>query len=224
MKETKEMQAGCYYLFKGGSTARDLFFEEDQDIKDFKELFERILRGYVEVNKMLLYKDQWAIAVRLKSKEEIINQYKFDRDKSKKADRAKDLKEPWRIVSERIRIFLCNYVVNTNGRKGRKGGKVDMSYKRYYFTSLEEMNCELTKWEKREISSRQESDQYQFLSKYYKVNEKNDGIKMLIYCSKEKVNAFIECHTHEIWNIMSESNDVVGTWIEKTKMLHSPPI
>lgn len=223
MIKTKEMFPDGYYVLTGASTARDLFFDDDQDIVEFKELFERMLCGYLQVYRMLLYKDQWFIAIKLNNKEQIKKQYLYDRDRSKKANRANDYHEPWRMISERVRVFLCNFVANTNKRKNRKGGKVSSSYKRYYFTNLSEMENEMKNWEERKIASSQKSNTYKYLERHYKVNEKDSGKRMLVFCKMEDVVEFCTIHTHEIWTSMMISIDVVGTWISSTITLHNRP-
>lgn len=212
-----------YYVMTGASTARDLFFETNQDIIDFKELFERMLGEYLEVNRMLLYKDRWYIAIKLHSEDKIRQQYLSDRDKSKKANRENDHLEPWRMISERMRLFLCNFVVNTNNRKNRKGGKVNASYQRYFFMSIEEMEREMKNWEERAIPSSQKSALYKYSDKYYKVQETKGGISRLIFCKREEFEGFCSINKHKIWKSMLISVDVVGNWIKSTKKLHTPP-
>lgn len=222
MKKTKKMFAECYYLLKGGSTARDLFFEDNQDIIDFRDQLESMLGCYIKVQKFHFYRDQWALAVKLNSKEEIIRQYKKDRDRSKKANRSNDYTEVWRIISERMRLFLSNYVRKTNFRKGRKGSKVDMTYERYCFTDVQELEAEITKWKARTVESRQEK-KYRYLEKHYSVDEREKGIRMMIFCGIEDGEEFCSKYKGEIWSLITESIDVVRHWITDTLKLHIRP-
>lgn len=66
-----------------------------------------------------------------KSNEAIIQAYQNQRQKSKKARHHCTLEDPKRMISEHIRIFLSQYVRQTNKLKGRKGTLVFERFQKY---------------------------------------------------------------------------------------------
>ena len=137
MIKIKETEAGGLYLFQGRASANSLFIESAQEAQKFLSLFDRYLGNYVNLLDHCFCPEGWNLIVKLKSKPTILSHYQQHREKSKTA-KVLNYTEVWRIISERVRIFLFQYVKWSNTIEGRKGSKVYCRYERYVFDHAEE--------------------------------------------------------------------------------------
>ena len=103
------------------------------------EIFFKYLKRFVSpMAKILHYKlhsTEWVLMIYTKSEEEIKSAYCRQRNKSKTADREKDLTETKRMLSEHFRMALSNYVKSCNHYLKRRGGLVLRRFQKYPITS-----------------------------------------------------------------------------------------
>lgn len=138
MKNIKDLVTGCVYLFKSLSCGNSCYFETEDEILEFKKLFNRHLNKYVSIHSLQLNIEGYRILVKVKDKRTIISNYRMERILSGKEINEVFISEPWRIISEKIRIIHSLFVRKVNKLRERSGVLVKKSYERYYFDSLEE--------------------------------------------------------------------------------------
>ena len=126
MKKIKKVQADCFYIFQGRSNANSCFIENLSQGELFLTYANHYLKGYLTVYDYVINRDGWMMVVKIKSKNDLLSK--------------KDLDEGsvWRIVSERVRLFLGTFAKVSNDRKGRTGCLVHRPYERLYFETLRE--------------------------------------------------------------------------------------
>ncbi len=138
MQETKEIVPGGYYMFESLSSSRSCYFESSEEIRIFKVLLNRYLSDYLHIQKLYVSSEGYQILLRVKSKPVVIKNYQSEIERKGKEIKLIFIKEPWRIISERIRIFHSRYVKCVNKIRGRKGVLVQKRFTRYYFDSISE--------------------------------------------------------------------------------------
>ncbi len=138
MLETKEMHPGGYYLLKSLSCGRNCYFETAEEARIFKVLLKRYLGKIIEIHKLYLSSEGYDILVRIRSKAILIREYENRVKRGGKEIDCRFIEEPWRIVSEQIRVFHSTYVRMVNKMRDRKGVLVQRRYSRYVFSSEEE--------------------------------------------------------------------------------------
>ena len=138
MRKIFKIQAGGYYLIESKATARNCYFENEEEIEVFRKLFKRYLGGYIEIHKMYFSSEGYQILRRVRGKGVLRKKYIKKCEKKGRVARNDYWEEPWRIVSEQIRIFHSVYAKWVNGERERCGGLVQERYGRYYFESREE--------------------------------------------------------------------------------------
>lgn len=141
MKKTHEMKSGGYYMIESIATARSCYFESEEEIERFRKLFRRYLSAFVEIHKMYLSSEGYQILLRMRGADSLRKIYIKQCEKRGKAIKISFIDEPWRIVSEQMRIFHSVYAKWVNGVRRRSGGLVKERYSRYYFDSYDEY-CE----------------------------------------------------------------------------------
>lgn len=141
------MYPDSYYLFESLSSARSCYFKTEEEIDLFKKLWKRYLSEYLETHKMYLSSEGYQILLKIKSKSILVKRYKKKFRRKRKEIKSRYVEEPWRIVSEQIRIFHSVYVKAVNKIRGREGVLVKRSYERYYFEGLEELESYRNKME-----------------------------------------------------------------------------
>ena len=209
MQATKTLQAGGFYLWKSLSSGNSAYFESKQEIDLFKRLFHRYLIGYVEIYKIYISSEGYELMVRLKSGSVLRRVYTRENNKRGRVSRLAFIIEPWRIVSERIRIFHSVYVKAVNKIRERKGVLVQQKYSRYYFSGEQEFQEYVEDMEKgkREIIG-QENAKYRV-----KVGVKS-GVRWGLYRCKGWVESIMS---------IEFQNYVVSKLVNLTIKLHSTP-
>jgi len=137
MKQVKELQANGYYIFESLSSGKTVYFKSKEEIRIFKVLLYRYLHNYITIHKLFVDINGYHILLKIHHKRSLINNYRKDCNSKQKKPRANFLQEPWRIVSERIRIFHSTYSKTANKLRGREGVLVKKSYSKFYFEDLE---------------------------------------------------------------------------------------
>lgn len=170
MNRVKEMHPDCYYLFEGKSSANTMFVENIKEAKQFCIYANAFLKGYLKIHEYLITEDGWMMLVKLNSKQTL-------------SKLSKDESEYWRIISERMRLFLSTYVRVTNKWEGREGVKVKHSYRRYYFETLKEAKLCISNMRNQQYKLYQKKKKYRGLKTHRAIPTKL-GKGSIFLCSK----------------------------------------
>lgn len=182
MKKIKKIEASKLYLFKSTASANSVYFETDDMIKLFLKYFNYYLKDFVKIHELSLNKDGWAIILKTKT-EVTIRKHFILKSKSNVKNGRKDI---WRIISERIRVFISTYVRVSNKLLGREGTLVRKSFERYEFESEVELKEYIESMHLNEVDLSQEKQKYRGLSKHFRVSKafvKHLNSKILKTCT-----------------------------------------
>ncbi len=138
MKNTNEIETGNYYLFESLSSAHSIYFKSEEEISIFKKLLLRYLSSYVDVHRIFIDRNGYQVLVRVKQRRTIRRNYIKYCEKAKKVINLEFISNPWKLISESMRIFKSIYVRSINRIRGREGVLVKHRYKRYLFESVKE--------------------------------------------------------------------------------------
>ena len=127
-----------YYLLESLSSSKSCYFESEEEARIFRVLVKRYMSKFIEIHKLYISSEGYHLIVRIRSREVLIKHYVESRVKKKKEIQALYIKEPWRIVSEQVRVLHSVYARMVNGIRNRKGVLVQKRYTRYFFESEEE--------------------------------------------------------------------------------------
>lgn len=130
LKKDKWLMADSICVAQGSAVARNLMFESQREHQLFFQLWERYLGDMTEIIQYHLCPSSWTILFRTKTTIEIERAYIHQRKKSKKAKQENTLTDPSAMLSEHIRIFLSQFVRQSNRDLGRKGTKVLHRFKK----------------------------------------------------------------------------------------------
>jgi len=173
MKKIKHTQANGFYIFTGRSNANSCFIEKISHAKQFLIYGNYFLKGYLKIYDYVITRDEWILVVKIKSKKELIDRVGVDSE------------EVWRIISERMRLFLSTFVRVTNNQKGRTGCLVHSRYERMYFDSLDEAKVVIDKIRKQQIKFYNSRKKYRGLKIHYRIGVKL-GAGSVFLCSKDR--------------------------------------
>ena len=148
MKKLIELECGGYYLFESLASGRSCYFESDIEGGLFRRLFRRYMEDYAHIHKMYLSSEGYQILLRLKGRESLERRYKKACKKKGVEVKKLNIEEPWRIISERMRVFGSVYVKAVNRIRGRKGVLVQERYGRYEFSEVEEFESYIEEMER----------------------------------------------------------------------------
>lgn len=160
MKEIKEIQPKGYYVFESLASGNSCYFESEQEIEIYVSLFKRYISKFVKVHKMYLSAEGYQISLKVRGTGVLIKEYEKLCGKRRKEAKSEFLEEPWKIVSEQIRVFHSVYVKKVNAIRGRKGVLVQRNYTRYSFESVEEYELYMEKMDQKEEIVPQERERY----------------------------------------------------------------
>ena len=189
------------------SSGKSAYFSNGEEIKLFTQLFNRYLGRYVQIHKMYISCEGYQILIRIRSAAVLRRLYTLRMRSKKRVNRKEFMEEPWRIVSEQIRIFHSVYVKEVNKMRGRKGVLVQSRFGRYYFERKEEFKEYEARMEKR-----REEIRGQARGEYGVSRQVRAGVKWGIYRCKEWVERYMDKSFH---------NDVVSKLIKNTKNLQN---
>lgn len=209
MKKIKKLQENGFYIFTGQSNANSCFIEKIIHARKFLVYANYFLLNYISIYDYLITKNGWTLLVKIKYK---------------KNNEINELDEVWRVISERMRLFLSTFVRVTNKQKGRTGCLVHSSYERYYFESKKEAMCYIAKIRNQKIKHYSKRKKYRGLKTHYKISI--NKIKGSIFlCSKEvrrkktKMMDFVE-----VLELNSLRDLVVEKFVDYTINSHFPII
>ncbi len=206
MEKLIEMQCGAYYMIESMATARSCYFESNEEIEKFRTLFARYLGGYVDIHKMYVSSEGYQILIRVRKLDQIMKKYNMMCRKKSKPINQKFKEEPWRIISEQMRIFGSVFAKWINANRDRSGGLVKARYGRYYFSSHEEFQRYCEKMESCEQVRSQQNEKYQVSEHWIK------RVKWVFFRGVEWVESLMN---------KPFKNDVVLKLIHSTKSHHS---
>ena len=138
MKETNSLIPGGIFLLKSHSCGNTCFFESQEEIKLFKRLLKINLKKYLRIHHVVLGIEGYQMLVKVKDSRTLISNYQKELSRSGKTIKPIYLEEPWRIISEKIRIMHSVYAKTINKLRERTGVLVKSKYRRYYFESVNE--------------------------------------------------------------------------------------
>jgi hypothetical protein len=155
---------------------------------------------------MYLSSEGYQILISLKATNKIKQKYVINCKRKEKAIKSEYIEEPWRIISEQMRIFGSVYAKWVNKERDRSGGLVKERYNRYYFDSKAEFSEFVLEMDKGKEVKSQRNVRYEVGLKWI------SGVNWLIV----RGVGFVE-------SLMSSTfqNYVVGNLVELTLLLHS---
>ena len=204
MNKIKKVHPNGFYIFCGKANANSCFIEKISHAKQFLIYANYFLKSHLTIYDYVINRDGWTIVVKIKrSNKNIAND------------------AVWKVISERMRLFLCTFVRVTNRQKGRTGCLVHSSYERYYFETLKEaMSC-IEKIRNQNIKNFAGKKKYRGLKSHYKISPKM-GKGSVFLCSKElrkvKRKFFKKL---EVFNFIDLKKVVVQKMINHTLTYHN---
>lgn len=166
MIKIKNIVAKGYYLFQGRASANSSFIEDLNEAKKFVILANFYFEGYLKIHDYLLTQDGWSFIVRINSVKSISKVVSLE------SEGELDESQIWRLVSERMRIFLSTFVKFTNKKQRRTGSKVHSSYERFMFETLPEAKAYVEKLRKGMIKHCQSRRKYRAKKSHYRIPTK----------------------------------------------------
>lgn len=182
MKSITKLEAGGFYIIQSKASANSNYFEKDGLASLFFKYFNYYLKDYMDLYEYSLNQDGWIMAIRIKSRKTIKKQYQEIIHNRKKKDSDNDKKEIWRIISERMRIFISTYVRLSNKLLGREGSLVKRKYERYRFENHQEAIKYIHDLRNQEIDISQPKSKYQGNRKHSTL-KRNKKSKDLLHSS-----------------------------------------
>lgn len=172
MKKIKKIKENGIYIFTGRANANSCFIEKINHAKKFLIYANYYLKDYLSVYDYIITKDGWSIVVKIKS--------------TAKSDRVIGgiEVEIWRLISERMRLFLSTFVRVTNRDKGRTGCLVHSSFDKYEFENKKDALFYIEKIRNQKIKFYSKRKKYRGVKTHYKIS-KLISKGSIFLCSKE---------------------------------------
>ncbi len=209
MKHIQVLNPNGFYLFESLSAANTIFFESKDEIKLFKSLLYRYLKSYIKIHKIYIDASGYQLIIKIKQRRTLLKHYERECIKKGKSFKKEFIEEPWRIISERMRIFKSIYVKAVNKMRGREGVMVKHSYRRYLFETELEYESYVSKMEKGAII------ESQAFRKFQESRLLVDTINWKYFRAKKWVESLCSC--------TSRSVVLHNEFIKLTRSLHSLP-
>ncbi len=193
MIRTKKIFCNGFYVFQGKSSANSLFIEDLVEARQFLILANFYFSSYLKIYEYLLTKDGWVMIVK-------VNAYESLPESVRQEFREEDV---WRVISERMRLFLSRFVKFTNRKQGRTGSKVHSVYERYFFESLGECMRFIKLVKNRLVKLHQSRRKYRSKKSHFRIPRKlgKGSIFLSSRGKKKKKNAM---------RILGEAFDLIG--------------
>ncbi len=169
MKRISTYEPGGYYVFESTSCGRNCYFENSKEIALFERLLKRYLSNYVLVHKLYTSSQGYHLVIKVRTEKTLLNHYINKIQSTGKAIVSKFKKEPWRIVSEQVRIFHSVYAKLVNKLRGRQGGLVQSRFKKYHFSSKEEFEKYVKQMDKGKEVESQRNERYKVSMRWKEV-------------------------------------------------------
>ncbi len=179
MKSTKAFYPDGFYIFESTASANSNYIENLKEAKLMLTYFDYYLKDYLELQEYCIDQHGFHMAVKLKKAEDILVSYRMHG-----GSEDIDITDMWRIISNRMRLFLSTYVRRINFLRGRQGVLVRNSYRRYFFENLEEALEHLENMREQKMALYQRKKKYWGLKKHYRIDH-SAGEGSVILCSKD---------------------------------------
>lgn len=173
MKAIQQMQAGKIYLIESTASANSVYFETDDLSKLFFRYCDYYLKDYLHVEEYVLNKNGWAMLIKVKSGQTIRKYYEaVEAARKSKVEHSKHKKPKaiWRILSERVRLFISTYVKLSNHRLEREGTLVRRNYGRYEFEDLDAAKQYVSKIRNDQHEMQQSNKKYRGFAEHFRMN------------------------------------------------------
>jgi hypothetical protein len=197
-----------FYMMESLSSGNSCYFETEEEINIFQKMIPRYLGAYLKIHSLYISNEGYHLLVQIRSQSVLRIIYAKKCNKGGKEINPLFYSEPWRIVSEQVRILHSILVKTVNKIRGRKGVLVQRRYMRYYFESKESFEGYITEMEKGKEISGQENKKYR-VKPSWKL-----GIRWGIFRAKGWVLGM---------SSIDLTNDVVLTLIKQTFLLQNSP-
>lgn len=213
MKKIKQIKAGGLYLFSGEVAANSNFIESQREAKQFLIYANWFLKDYLTVYDFVISRSGWHMLVKLKAADAIFEAY-YDQNSEKLEQMV------WKLVSQKVRLFLSCYVRVVNKLRGRTGTLVHSTYERFYFEDFQEAQkaIDAIRNDRFKIYSRRKK--YTGLDSH--IPMKVGGLRGSVYLCSKKVrkvdNGFIK--KMKVLGIEGLSNLVLLKLVNSTKSMH----
>lgn len=160
MQRIKELQSDGLYAIQINSSANSALVEKVYQAKKLLGLINKRLNGFAKVNDYLISNDSLFLVLQVCESDLVLENYLESRNNSKKADRALDHQEVWRIISEQFRHLISMYVKWFNRDTGRSGSMVKKNYQRFYFDDAQEAEAYMANMKKETYVRNQKQKKY----------------------------------------------------------------
>ncbi len=202
MIRTKEFYKKGFYIFESKVAANSNYIENIQEAKLLLTYAGYYLKDFLKIHDYIITRHGWQLAV-------CIN----DQFPNEKID-------PWRVISERIRLFISSYVRGVNFRRKRTGVLVHSNYQRFYFETWQEAKDHMESMRNQRIRLYQKKKKYRGLKFHYTIKSRVAKGSIFL-CSKERSegNHRIEREIEHqgLWGL---TNLVGPNLIKSTSFLH----
>lgn len=179
MDAIKNIVAGGIYVFQSSASANSTYFETDELIKVFFKYCNYYLNDYLTVYDYSVGQDGWIMVVKLKSRKTIRKSYREQLRMKNRDIESVGKMEIWRIISERMRLFISTYVRLSNKILGRTGSLVRRKYERYEFTNQDEAITFISKLRNHEVKQIQYKNKYRSLKQHYRLSSQSRRSSLL---------------------------------------------
>lgn len=181
MQYIQKMEAGKFYVLESSATANSVYFETDMLANIFFRYCNYYLKDYLDIRDYCLNRDGWTMLIKTKSRKTIRKHYADieSRRKTKKntTENTKP-KEIWRILSERVRLFISSYVRMSNSALGRTGTLVRRKYSRYLCDDFEAAQAHIRGMRTRQIHLAQPKKKYRGLDTHFRMSMEGQGLML----------------------------------------------
>lgn len=173
MEQIQKMEPGKYYVLESSASANSVYFETDALARLFFRYCNYYLKNCLYIREYALNQDGWVMLVKIKSAKTIRKYFGTIHSKRKIKStvlESADSKPIWRILSERIRLFISTYVRMSNKVLGREGSLVRRTYTRYQFDSLNQAQAYISTIRENKHQLQQSKKKYCGLTEHFRMS------------------------------------------------------
>lgn len=181
MEQILEMKAGGVYILESKSSANSVYFETDDLAKLFFRYCDYYLKDYLNIHEYCLTQDGWVMLVKIKTAKTIRKHYSEVESRRKMKKKDSGLLKPksiWRILSERVRLFISSYVRMSNVVLGRTGSLVGRKYSRYLCADMKTATTYVKSIRQRQVELAQTKPKYRGMCDHFRMSTTESGMKL----------------------------------------------
>lgn len=206
MIATKEIHSNGFYIFASQASANSNYIENLEEARQLLVYARYYLKSYIIIHDYVITRHGWQFAVTL-------NPISLDNSQEVEVDL-------WKIISERIRLFISTYVRRVNFSRNRRGVLVRNNYTKYYFETLGEATSHLNKMRNQRVKLYQKEKKYRGIKFHYRI-EKEIEKGSIFLCSKEMRSGKKEVREFLRDQLFWDFRDLVGLdLINSTRSSH----